>query len=67
MRHQVGGVGKSVSVTLDVTGRFEAELEALYTLIGVIARTEVRVHDGLHHLLGEVEPGEVRDGDSHCC
>jgi hypothetical protein len=55
----VGGVSKPVVIGLDVTRRLQAEREAIDVLVGVIPRTEVRVHDGLHHLVTEVESREV--------
>jgi hypothetical protein len=67
MGEQVGGVGKAVAVAAHVTGGFETDFETLHILIGVIVRAEVRIHDGLHHLGGKIETGDVRDGNSHCC
>jgi hypothetical protein len=67
LRQQVGGVGKPVAIAADVTGWGEAQIEALDVLIGVVARPEVGIHDGLHHFVGEVQPGAVQDGHSHCC
>src|SRR5712691_8597936 len=64
---QMRNIAEPIFVAPHVTTRLEAELEAAHTLIGVIARAEMRIHDRLTDFVDEVEASQVADDDSHCC
>ena len=64
---QVGDVAEAIFVAPHVARRFESQREALDALVGVVARTEMRVHDRFADLVAELQAGDVRDGDPHCC
>jgi hypothetical protein len=64
---QMRCVPEPVFISADVPSWLQTELKAAYALVGIISRAQVRIHHGFADLVHEIEAGQMRDRNSHCC